>query len=262
MSVQQIESFTENLKFKKDKTLWDDIEFYRKSIFYPTRTINELRELTYKRYPSDRIFGGTIFCIKNINCIYETKLARFRDLNDTRIKNRIMLVGTSQSIGAGASDIERTFFSLLHKKINSIQESISVNISQSAYTPEEMFTKYKESFENYQPTLVIVNLGYNLADYSFPKALADFLDHAKKHKIKLVLIREANNSKLISDYLIEVDQFAKDNSLPIIDLYGYLLSTSIEEDLSIWWDPVHFNDRGHSLAAQFIFEELIRQKLI
>lgn len=262
MSVQQIESFTDSLKLKKDKTLWDDIEIYRKSIFYPPRVINELREFTYRVYPRDRIFGGAVSCIRKNKCIYTSVLAKHKDLNDTRIQNRIMLVGTSQSIGAGASDIDRTFFSLLHEKLNSKQEIISVNISQSALTPEEMFIKYKESVESYRPTLVIVNLGYNLADYSFPKALADFLDHTKRNKIKLVLMREANNLKLISDYLNEVDRFAKENSLPIIDLYGYLRSAPINEDLGIWWDPVHFNDRGHSLAAQFIFEELIRQKLI
>lgn len=71
-------------------------------------------------------------------------------------------------------------------------------------------------------------------------------------------MKEANSLKLVSNHLHEADQFAKDNSLPIIDLYGYLRSAAIEEDLSIWWDPVHFNDKGHRLSAQFIFEELKR----
>ena len=262
MSIQQVEALTGSLTPVKENSFWGSLEYYRTKLFYPGFVLDEMRDFTYFKYPKARIVGGPIVCVKKEKCRYYPKLTNaFLPKPETGVK-RIMFVGTSQTIGAGASEIRRTFFSRLHRKINQAEAAISLNISQSALSPEEMFARFLDAIQIYKPTHVIVNLGYNRSDYSLVKTLMDYYDFAKKINAKIVFMREANNLAITSDYLKEVDQFTKENSLPTIDLYGYLRSPQVDEDLSIWWDPVHFNDRGQRLAADFIYEEFLKLQFL
>lgn len=262
MSKQQVEALTGSLKPTKESGFWRNLEYYRTKVFYPEFVLNELRDFVNSKYPAERIIGGPIVCIKKEECQYYSKL----ELGSTPVikfnTKQFMFVGTSQTIGAGASELKRTFFSLFHERINKNEDSVSFNISQSSLSPEEMLERFIAAIAIYKPTHVVVNLGYNQASYSLKKVLAEFYKLTKKIDAKIVFVREANKLAEESEYLREVDQFTKENSLPTIDLYGYLRSPPVNEDISIWWDPVHFNDRGQRLAADFIYEEFLRLKFL
>ncbi|MFP5491528.1 MAG: SGNH/GDSL hydrolase family protein [Bacteriovoracia bacterium] len=262
MSVQQVEALTGSLKPVKENGFWESLDYYRTKIFYPENVLGEIRNFTNSKYPAARIIGGPILCNKKSGC-REYKQLDMENTPPVEMNvNRLMFVGTSQTIGAGASELEKTFFSLLHERINKIQEAVSVNISQSALSPEEMLAMFSKNVDLFKPTHVLVNLGYNQATHSFTRVLAEFSAVSKKYNAKIIYISEANNLVETSDYIKELNQFIKQNSLPVIDLYSHLRSSQVNEDISIWWDPVHFNDRGQRLAADFLYEELVKLKLI
>lgn len=262
LSVQPVESLTATLSHNEEKGFWAKIEYFRTKLFYDQEVIKKIRDYTILKYPNERIVGGPILCLGDNRCKFYQGIADLKQIIPKASKKRLVFVGTSQTVGAGASAIEKTFFSILHSKLNEEDNILSLNISQSSKKPEDMFNRFSGIVEFYKPTHVLVNLGYNRSDVSFKRVLENFFDLSKKINAKIIFIREANNLLTQSQYLEELDYFTNEKGLAVIDLYSYLRNPGLTNDVSFWWDPVHFNDDGQRLAADFILRELKRFKFI
>lgn len=258
-SPMELNALTRSVGDNNERSIWDKLEHLRSYVFYSKKFQEELKLKTYQVYPIDRIQNGPIVCVGRQGCKPDALnlLAEQR-----KFKNRVLLVGTSQSVGAGASNLGETFFSMLHHRLPPAN-SFSFNISKSGESPEEMLSVFKQSLKVFKPTVVILNLGFNPSHRPLREVFEGFLEVASKDNLQIVLVREANSeSGIYHEYVELVELISIEHAIPLIDLYKYMRSLPAAESGMLWWDSVHFTDYGHKLAAEFLYKELLSHKLI
>lgn len=201
---------------------------------------------------------------------------------------KVMLVGSSQTWGAGASSLDTTFGHRLEELLNqqlaesdasgshsaqvlgiSTDQPIKViNTGISGTTSNDLLAEYKKHWLALAPKVTIINLANN-DDYfgvtkdQFSANLQEFIDLNKEKQIKTILVVEARSNESsesesphqeVKEFQQVVKEVAAINQIPVIDLNQYL-ENQIDSGL-LWWDFVHPTDYGHSLIAKFLLEEI------
>jgi hypothetical protein len=116
-------------------------------------------------YPTDRIFRGPIHCgpVKEA-CIEGMRPATAGGKSD-KSTYRVLFIGSSQTVGAGAKDLEDTFFVRVHHYLSqAISPKFhleSVNFSVSGYRAEKLLRDFKSRYRDFPPDLVVINLSFN-----------------------------------------------------------------------------------------------------
>jgi hypothetical protein len=115
-------------------------------------------------YPTHRIFRGPIYCgPANEACIEGKRPATAGKLDKSTY--RVLFIGSSQTVGAGAKDLEDTFFVRVHHYLSqAISPKFhleSVNLSVSGYHAEKLLHDFKSHYRDFPPDLVVINLAFN-----------------------------------------------------------------------------------------------------
>lgn len=202
-------------------------------------------------YPLDQISMGPLYCTERRECnhIFEADFSQ-------RGSPRLLLVGTSQSVGSGAETLNDTFFVKLHKKILVKKPKlISLNISLSGAFPQEMLTKYRSAVKDFKPDIILINLGHNGVLLDYQSAIPEML--ALRGKAKTFLINEPSTNLIKEKIILSGynETIAREYKVTVIPLLQNYLNYDGQKG-NIWWDHVHFNNLGHELTAEYLFEKI------
>ncbi len=175
----------------------------------------------------------------------------------------LMLVGSSQSVGAGADTLEHTFFVRLHRALNRELHGRleSLNISVSGATSLSLLKDYREKYLDYKPDLVVLNLSHNDSLESLREGVVGFLKLNRERGVRTVLIEEPNSHESITansaKYAV-MKSVGLEYGIPVLALNEFMDQSEVREAGIAWWDVVHMTTFGQGEAASWVAPRIIR----
>jgi lysophospholipase L1-like esterase len=222
-------------------------------------------------YPvEDRTWRGPIYCgPQKMECqsIEPTLQIHLRPSPRTPLY-RMLFIGSSQTVGAGAQDLTKTFFALTHSFLRAnLPPKIgieSINMAISGATPSLLLNELKQTFLIYQPDLLVINLSNNgeEEDLEFQSKIEDFIKYGQGLGAQVLLLQEANSSenevstRLTSRHAI-LKKLADRYKIQALPLHDFLNQPSLTESGSLWWDSVHMSSYGQRAVADWLAPKLL-----
>ncbi|MCO4792850.1 MAG: SGNH/GDSL hydrolase family protein [Bacteriovoracaceae bacterium] len=266
-SKKEISPFSKTLSGKDISTLATRLERIRFGLFH-LLDLNSLSNIPsaegLKRigYPTKRIYEGPILCIGTSKCS-KRKIKTASSVTGKDI-SKLVLIGTSQSVGSGARTISDTFFSKLHfhiqKKLTG-NKLVSLNFSESGSNPETLYSKYSEQIKNLNPEIFIINLVNNGDDVNYYKGLRKLVELGKSLKSRVFLIQEAVSieSDLKLNKRREFISSLSGPKIHIIDLNSTFRKKPFYAGDFNFWDFIHLTNQGHHKAGIFLADEITKK---
>jgi hypothetical protein len=223
--------------------------------------LEERRNLINRYYPAKRIHQGPVYCFAHNPCFFqETTDKETIERLAGHSGKRLLMIGTSQTIGAGASTLEDTFFSQLHHGLMDQSNLVSLNISISGVDADRMLEEFKNNLDVFKPHVVLVNLGLNYSRTDLEMRLKDFIKLAESRHLKIIMIREAINglNNGLDPYLQTVEKVAREEKVSLVDLHSHIQKIQRAEIGELWWDIAHLTDLGQKEAGAFLLREIER----
>jgi lysophospholipase L1-like esterase len=181
---------------------------------------------------------------------------------------RILFVGTSQTIGAGAPRLADTFPFLTHAAlvaaVGPSRPIETLNMAVSGSDSVALLDDYRRIYWRFRPDLIVLDLSSNDRPEQLTLGIDGFLSFDKSKGIRTILIKEANSNEAEYPYgLIQkhrlLEEAAKRYSVPVYDLHGYLNTPSVFHSGFIWWDVVHLTPYGQEIAARWLVPKLLAE---
>jgi lysophospholipase L1-like esterase len=174
---------------------------------------------------------------------------------------KIILLGTSQTWGSGASNSERTIvsqynLSLKNSGFENKAKAYGLAVPGSRLT--EMSALFYELTKEKLPNLLIINLCINDTSdlVAFENNLKIFIDDLKKSGVLVVLSAEPfyDETQTMSRHNHEVVQkVSVDMGVPFINEQDFLFSK--QNSGYLWWDVVHMSDYAQQLFGSALFNQ-------
>jgi lysophospholipase L1-like esterase len=165
---------------------------------------------------------------------------------------RILMVGSSQTWGAGAAREQDTFVRRTEDLLNSegkLFECINAGISGS-YS-RELLEIFREEWLALEPSIVVIDLSTNDEDgVAFAAALDEFATIDEQHDIDTILVLEPNSAEAAPRSLRfhpTMREVGSRHYIAVLDLQEYLAEH--RDSGILWWDVVHPTSYGHQLIA-------------
>ena len=179
---------------------------------------------------------------------------------------RLLVLGTSQTWGAGARSEDETWVRQLEQRLaeSAGVEVECVNAGVSGLAAAQVLDLLRTDLAGLQANAALVNLSNNDVDPArFERSLEALASELERRKIPAVFALEPNSperrptdsrhGELAVKHGI-VRAVAAHHSRPVIDLHAYLAG---ERDAGlVWWDFVHLTSFGQRLVAEKLGREL------
>lgn len=265
LSKNEVSPFSKTLGGQDLTSLPNKIEKFRWGLFHllgfnSPLEIPSSSVLKKRGYPAQRIWEGPIVCTE--------KMCQKRRLETatqiiSRAQSRMILLGTSQSVGSGASALEKTFFSRLHHGLQTKLKGsrlVSLNLSESGSNPQLLFQKYGKTIQLLSPEILVINLANNGDDLNYYKGMSNLIKLALKKSSRIFLIQEAINpeSDVHFDKRREYLSTLESSKVHVLDLNKFMSSSGHYHGDFLYWDFIHFNDNGHALAGEWLSDQIIK----
>lgn len=248
------------------------IERLRESIFslwyrFSGGEVIEKNHFPDRGYPLMRVFSGPIQCVNQAPCnVFWKPEEAIRAVREPAKGFRLLFVGTSQTVGSGASRLEETFFAETHRALverpGQKFKLESLNISVSGSSSQPMFEEFRTKFSAFKPDLMVINLANNDDVKDLEVGLAKFLELNHRLGIDTVLLKEANS--LETDHegfrrnLLVVQSVADSFQVPVLDLNGFVNELERSDRGFVWWDFVHLTSYAQKQVALWLAPQLKR----
>jgi len=173
---------------------------------------------------------------------------------------RVLFVGTSQTIGAGALTLEDTFFALVHRYLRDVTPGSiyleSINVSVSGSHSPLLLKEYDDNYLKFRPDIVVINL--------FGTAIDGFLKQNELYGIKTILLENANTSeKYDTDDLLSnheaLRRLAKRYNVPVYSLHNFLSQPTIAGSGALWWDYAHLTSYGQGVVGRWLAPKVLAE---
>lgn len=265
LSKHEVSPFSKTLAGRTVTSFPNAIEKFRWGFFHllalnSPGNIPSSKVLAERGYPVERIWEGPITC-SGKKCM-KRRLETATQIV-SRAQSKMVLIGTSQSVGAGASSLNKTFFARLHGRLQTKligSRLVSINLSESGSNPQLLFEKYGKTLERLSPEIFVINLVNNGDDLNYFKGLENFLRIAKKKSAQIFLIQEAIDSES-GKHLDKRREFLtklQNEKTHVLDLNSFMNSNRQFAGDFRFWDFVHFNDQGHKMAGEWMADQIIK----
>jgi hypothetical protein len=227
------------------------------------------------------------------NSFDDVYMANFSD------KDKVLILGSSQTWGAGASSIDLTVSGYLEDLLNSAAKkhnikviNCGINGSHSLY----LGNFFNNFLINFKPRLIIINLSNN--DYFFWKhfiyrqlkekhghlsggdneinkliqerfkstLIEKFIKPCMVNNIKVLFVEEPNSPEntlrreTLTGMQKVIAELSSAYDIPLVSPQSALDLYNI--DSPIWWDFMHLSSLGQKILAQEIFRAILRNKLL
>jgi lysophospholipase L1-like esterase len=172
---------------------------------------------------------------------------------------RILFIGTSQTWGAGATSLHKTFVARAGKLLNESGDTRyeMINAGMSGVDSNRLLQLYASSWLKLQPDIVVLNLSNN-------DRQLDFFRHNLEHFVLLnvrrrtstifVLEPNAENNDWIAVKHKTMQEIGAKHGVPVVDMHFHLMGCV--GDGYLWWDIVHLTDFGQALFAERMFQAI------
>ncbi len=217
-------------------------------------------------YPTELYFSEPFLCADSTDC----KVYDENDLSQLSFDSackKILFFGTSQTYGAGATEINKSMFAKANyflKAKSRFKCLIALNVSRSGEKIVDVLSYYQNNFSNFNPDFLVVNISMNDTPETLKYSLPVLKRFVQTGNIKSLLVKEAMigmehvfRSGLIYKHNI-LEDIVDNKIIFITNLDSYLRSFYQNQTGDIWWDYVHMTDYGHSIAGKFIADEILR----
>ncbi len=209
------------------------------------------KELKARGYPLHQLFDRPFFCRETCK---DYSLTEIKDLLKTPVRNgtlRVLMVGSSQTYGEGATTIERTHFARHHAGLRKIWGNAPVellNISLPGRQALDMLEEYNKHFSQFKSDLTYFNMAFNDAPQGYETRVAQVIQAFRQRG--LILITEPTPERIFVEAKHQhLKRLATHDSVPLIDMQKHLDDQGITLDPLGWWDYVHLTDYGQSVFA-------------
>ncbi len=264
-STKEISPFSKTLNGESISTFSNKIEKFRWGLMHvlsinSPSDIPSVDYLAKKSYPKERIWAGPIVCSSGI--CQKRRLETATQII-SRSQSKMVLIGTSQSIGAGATHIDKTMFSIINNRLQKTLKNnrlVSLNLSESGSNPKLLFEKYSMTLELLAPEIVIINLTNNGDDESYFSGMKMLMDLVKRKSARVFVIQEAISSEA-EDLLKKRRDFLNSLAGDKVHLLDLNLHMNADHEYAgdfRFWDFVHFNDLGHERAGNWVADEIMK----
>lgn len=180
---------------------------------------------------------------------------------------RVLMIGSSQTWGAGANQPDEGMVSVINTLAN--KELAAPNrkyefipTAVSGQQAADLYTLYEQHWKAFKPNMIIVNLSNNDDDPErFKENLERFAEFTAKQRIPLLFVLEANSTEYrpVLENHAAMKQVAQKYAIPLIDAHSYMATQ--EQSGILWWDYVHPTTYGHQVLGTYIYQN-IKQHLI
>jgi len=224
-------------------------------------------------YTTLRIFQGPIYCGSAKDpCVEGLPPAPNVGKSDNLPTYRVLFIGSSQTVGAGARGLEETFFVRVHRSLSAaIAPKFrleSVNSSVSAYRAADLLREYQSRYRDLRPDLVVINLSNNdqRSREKFAVAMTGFLELNRAAGIQTILLQEANSpemadhKRLLANHEV-LRQLGEKYHVSVLPLHGFLSQSARLGNGALWWDPVHLTSFGQEVTAGWLAPQLLNALL-
>lgn len=172
---------------------------------------------------------------------------------------RVLVVGTSQTAGAGASAPGARFVSrLAASAAASPPPGFQVQVMNGGVegaVSALLLPVFRDHWLGLMPDLVVFNLGCNDQDTGeFLENLRKMVAAAHSAGARVLLVQEALSSEIQGTNLeqqVAMGELAVELGLPVVDADGAMAALG---DVGLmWWDVVHPTDFGHAMLAEILW---------
>ena len=179
---------------------------------------------------------------------------------------RILLVGTSQTWGAGALRSQDLWSRVLERELNERLSAegrgfVVINTAISGMQAPGLLELYRREWQQAKPDLVIIDLGHNDSrGLAFGTALEGFVETNRARGVPTVFIPEPNasegpiQSRLQGNHEI-MRRVAHTLDVPVIEAHSWLHHK--RDSGFLWWDHVHLTSYGQRLLGEYVASELV-----
>ena len=220
-------------------------------------------------YPDRRIYQGPIYCgPAKEACVEGMPPKTGAATSGNAQAYRVLLIGSSQTAGAGARDLQETFFVRVH---DYLREAVapkfrleSLNLAVSGYRAADLVKEYKARYRDFQPDLMVINLSFNdrSSPEKFAAAMTEFLDFNRTAGIKTILLEEANSAEtarpkgLAANHQV-LRQLGQKYGVPVLPLDNFLTESAKQTNGTLWWDQAHLTSYGQEVTAAWLAPQLL-----
>ena len=212
-------------------------------------------------------YSDLIYCTsKNEPCRRVNKSEVERMYSKKKNSYRVLLLGSSFSLGRGANGLENTFFAQTHKYLKEQVKPLkleSLNYSVSGH-PGQSVSGYYEFLHQFKPDLVILSL---MARYD--QRLQQLISFNLQHQAKTLIILGPDNIDVPEEkkykesagwtpHWSPIMKFlALKDGADLVDFNSITNSVEMTQTGFIWWDEFHMTNYGHSLVAQLLGRKVL-----
>ena len=181
--------------------------------------------------------------------------------SEIKTKNHIVLLGSSQTWGAGALTEDFRLDRILEKEMNSKNKTTNYKVLNLAVSGNRV-NQMVDSFywlQKINPKTVVINLGNNDTDPDFIRQnLLRLVSISRQKNFKLLFLTEANYFLDPIPHLVLTHRAIRDvaieNDIKLIDAHKLLEKKYLAGYL--WWDSVHLTSAGQKILADAIVSEI------
>jgi lysophospholipase L1-like esterase len=175
---------------------------------------------------------------------------------------RVLLVGSSQTWGAGARREEEAFprrLETLLERGSRVGRRVEVlNAGVSGQTGPGLLERYASEWIDYAPEVVLVDLSNNDEDLeAFEASLHGFARLGRERGIETIFIQEPNAldrpPRALPRHEV-MERVARAEDIPLVRLHERLAERA--DTGFLWWDFVHPTSYGHRLIAETLAQEI------
>lgn len=220
-------------------------------------------------YSHNRIISGPILCksqeASECQLLTDQGLAQISISKSTNAR-RILFVGTSQSVGAGANVLSRTVFARLHQnlyqKFKDRFQIESLNMSVSGSNSTSLLHDFVAFYKSFSPDYIFINLGTNDTNETIlQKNLEEFARISVELNSRLILIKEANSDEGQTEKLSlmhkTIEKVAVRSNLRVLDLNRHMLDIALVDSGNLWWDFCHMTAYGQEIAGNWLASKIV-----
>lgn len=183
---------------------------------------------------------------------------------------RVLILGTSQAWGEGATYADDKLASVMHRNLAGLPEfapyaspPVVFNASQRGSRSGELLERYEQYLHRLQPHLLVLILSNNDGNTEeFENNLEAMLVVAQNSFAAptVMFVLEARDPGSKGSHIVDrhavMTEVAGRHHIPIIDLHGYMDKPDVCDSGHLWWDTVHMTSHGQQLAGEFLAREI------
>jgi acyl-CoA thioesterase I len=204
--------------------------------------------------------------------VLHTQLQRLSQTLQATHTAKILVIGSSSTVGVGATSASKTYVARLEPSLESaitgmdfevVGRGISGEVAQGAAD------RMLREVEDVKPDLVIWQVGTNdalghIAIDRFRACLQKTLSWLKAQNVDVMLINPQYGQSLVKDTFYgevvkTISEVALEARVPIVDRFGAMRRLELESHLSavLSADNLHMNDEGYRRLAEQLTAEIV-----